>query len=90
MNPIPDTTFRRRSTSADTVGLVSPHARTKSNPLGAGRNPRAGEAATERVVVRLTASERAAYQAAAERDGLTLAEWIRASCEARLPRRKRG
>lgn len=75
--------------TADTIGLVSPHPRTKSNPRGAGRSPRAGEPSAV-LALRLTASERARYQVAADAAGQTLSDWIRAACEARLPRRKRG
>jgi len=70
-----------------TMPAVSPE-KTKTNPLGAGRNPRAGKPAVARVVVRLTDAELVAYQAAAKRDDLSLAVWIRAACEARLPKAK--
>jgi hypothetical protein len=70
-----------------TLAVVSPE-KTKSNPLGAGRNPRAGEAAAP-FTLKLTAKEKATYQAAAELEKLSLASWIRAACEARLPKRKK-
>lgn len=75
--------------TADTIGLVV-RPKTKSNPLGAGRNPRAGGAATNKVTIRLTDAELATYRAAAEGSELSLTDWIRAACEARLPKRKRG
>ena len=62
-------------------------APSKTNPHGAGRNPRLGERAST-LSLRLTPTERAAYQAAADRDGVTLGEWIRAACDAQLPKRK--
>ncbi len=89
MSTIPNSTFHRRSTDADTVGLVSP-AKTKSNPLGAGRNPRAGEAATIRIALRLTPKEHAAYLAAAKDAGMSIGEWLRAAAEARLPKRRKA
>ncbi|MFN0248113.1 MAG: hypothetical protein ACKV2T_14580 [Kofleriaceae bacterium] len=62
--------------------------KTKSNPLGAGRNPRAGEPAKP-FTFNLTTSERTRYQAAADADSKTLGEWIRAACEAQLSRASR-
>ncbi len=62
-------------------------AKTKERDKG-GRPSRAGEA-TSMVGIRLTTAEREAYQAAADRDELSLAEWIRAACQDRL-RRKKG
>ena len=40
--------------------------------------------ATDRVHVVIAAEERAAYVAAAEREGLTLSAWLRAAARARL------
>jgi hypothetical protein len=79
----------RRFHTADTIGLVV-RPKTKSNPLGAGRSPRAGGAASAHVAVRLTMDEHQRWKAAAAASDLSLAEWIRAACEARLPKRKRG
>ncbi len=45
---------------------------------GPGRPPRAGTAATARVELRVTDDERAAWMAAAELDGETLSDWMRA------------
>lgn len=70
--------------TAVTMPFVAP-ARTKSNPLGIGRNPRAREAAKINITFRLTPTESVAYRAAAEVEGLTLGDWIRAACESRLP-----
>jgi hypothetical protein len=81
--------FHRRSSSADTVGLVSPR-RTKSNPRGVGRPPSGEETASKNLTIRLKPSQLAAYEAASEAAGVSLADWIRASCDARLPKRKRG
>lgn len=64
-------------------------AKTKSNPLGAGRNPRAGEPATERVTLRLTEAEHASYTAAAVDAGKPLVAWVRDACEAQLKRKAR-
>ncbi len=61
--------------------------KTKTNPLGAGRNPRADKAAANKVTVRLTDAELATYQRAATGAGLSLADWIRAACVARLARK---
>lgn len=69
--------------AANTLGAMSPHPKTRKNPLGAGRSARAGEPSSL-VSVRLTDSERSRYQAAADAAGQTLSEWIRAACEARL------
>lgn len=84
-------TFKRRSTSADTIGLVSPQ-KTKRNPLGAGRKERVeGARADIKVTVRLTPSEHASYLAAANAAGVSLGEWLRSAAEARLAtKRKRG
>jgi hypothetical protein len=54
-----------------------------------GRKPRAGTAASERVTLRLTPTERAAWEAAAARASQTVAEWIRSSAE-RVLRPRRG
>lgn len=62
--------------------------KSKRNPLGAGRSPRAGEAAAHKVTIRLTDSERVAYRAAAEAQGVTVGDWIRAACAMCLPKRK--
>lgn len=65
--------------------------KTKRNPLGSGRHPRvAGEVADERITMRLTASERTAYEAAAVSAGVTLGEWIRDTCNAHLKRKRRA
>jgi uncharacterized protein (DUF1778 family) len=45
---------------------------------GPGRPPRAGTAATGRIELRVTDDERAAWMAAAELDGETLSDWMRA------------
>lgn len=57
--------------------------KTKTNPLGSGRNPRAGKPAST-ITIRLTDDERASYQAAAAEAGQTLGEWIRSACAASL------
>ncbi len=62
--------------------------KTKTNPLGAGRNPRAGEPADYRLTIRLTVAERAAYQLAAAAAELTLTEWVRAACAAMMRGRR--
>lgn len=77
------------SALVDTLAAVSPE-KSKTNPLGAGRNPRAGEAATASLTVRLTSTERASYQDAAIAAGMKLGDWVRAACEAQLPKRKKG
>jgi hypothetical protein len=46
-----------------------------------GRKPRAGTAASQRVTLRLTPTERAAWGAAAARESQTVAEWIRTTAE---------
>lgn len=74
------------SVPPDTLGDVV-HAPTRRNPLGAGRNPRAGAPSTT-FALRLADDERKRYQAAADAAELTLAEWIRAACEARLNKRR--
>lgn len=63
--------------------------KTKKNPLGAGRNPRAASAAEHRVTIRITDEERAAFQAAADETEVPLGEWVRRACTAAL-RRRRG
>lgn len=75
------------SVTSDTLALVSPE-KTPTNPRGAGRNARAGEAAIN-VTIRLAPSERDNYRRAAKRGGVTLGEWIRAACAAQLKRAKR-
>jgi hypothetical protein len=72
----------------DMVGLVSPNPKTKTNPRGAGRSPRASAAAANKVTIRLTDAEHAAYRDAASLADMTLGDWIRSCCEARLKRRR--
>lgn len=60
--------------------------KTKTNPLGSGRLPRASVPADHKITIRLTDDERTAYQAAASAADQTLGEWIRAACAARLGR----
>jgi len=79
--------------SSEGLGSVLPMSpeKTKRNPLGSGRHPRvAGEVADERITMRLTASERTAYEAAAVVAGVTLGEWIRDTCNERLKRKRRA
>lgn len=59
--------------------------KTKTNPTGAGRYPRAGEPAKP-FTLNLTAAERAAFQIAADKAEQTLGDWIRACCAASLKR----
>lgn len=77
--------------NSGTLGPMSPE-KTKTNPLGAGRNPRAGEASIN-VTIRLAPTERDAYRHAAERAGITLSDWIRETCNRAssrtAPKRKR-
>ncbi len=73
------------SPPVDTLATVSPE-KSKTNPLGAGRNPRAGEAATAKITIRLTPTEHAAYLVAAACEEFTLGDWIRAACASRLPK----
>lgn len=47
-----------------------------------GRPPRADRAATERIEIRATVPERRLWTAAAERDGISLSEWMRARLNA--------
>lgn len=54
-----------------------------------GRKARGGEASSN-VTVRLNASEREAFQTEADAEAVSLAEWIRAACQDRLARKKRG
>ncbi len=56
-------------------------------PKPKGRPARSGEASSN-VTVRLTDSERAAYDDAATEREMTLGEWIRAACASFLKRRK--
>lgn len=63
--------------------------KTKTNPLGSGRNPRAGQAADIRITIRLTANEHARYTAAATAAGKPLAEWLRGAAEAQLAKKAR-
>lgn len=83
--------FRRRGTDADTLGHVSPR-RTKTNRRGLGRPPLPSgvERASKNLTIRLTPSQHAAYEAASVAAGVSLGDWIRAACEARLPKRRRG
>lgn len=75
------------TTISATLGAMSPQ-KTRRNPLGAGRNPRAGEPANARITLRLTEAEHASYTAAAQAAGMPLVVWVRDACEARLPKRK--
>lgn len=52
-----------------------------------GRPPRAGKAALERIELRVTRLERAAWDHAAARAGLSLSEWIRGRCAMGPPER---
>ena len=72
------------SRSTGIVDGMAP-AKTKTNPLGSGRNPRKGEASSN-VTIRLAPVELDTYRAAAVAADLTLGEWIRAACEAWLKR----
>lgn len=58
-------------------------------PRPPGRPPLRGEA-SKMVGVRLTDAERSAYESAAKRAGVSLAQWIRAACEAFLKRTRKG
>lgn len=49
-----------------------------------GAKPRAGKAATERIELRVTRLERAAWEHAAAQAGLSLSEWIRSKCRPSL------
>jgi len=71
------------------VPAVAP-ARTKSNPRGLGRPPSTGETASKNLTIRLTPTQHAAYEAASQAESVSLGDWIRAACEARLPKPKRG
>jgi len=64
--------------------------RTKRNPFGAGRDPRAEKPADTRITIRLTDDEHQRYAAAAETAGKSLAEWLRSAAEAMLSRAKKG
>lgn len=64
--------------------------KTKTNPLGAGRPPRAGKPTTQRLSMRLTDDELDAYTAAAAEAGIAVVEWIRRACAAALPRKRSG
>jgi predicted HicB family RNase H-like nuclease len=60
--------------------------KTEDNPTGVGRNPRGTTAALKRLTIRVTPDEIARYTAAAKATSLSVAEWIRAACEAALKR----
>lgn len=51
-------------------------------PRKPGRPPRSDRAATERIDLRVTRLERAAFEHAAAKAGVTLSEWIRRQCAA--------
>lgn len=59
---------------------MTPRRRPKRHPGGRPPLP-PGEARTERIQVTATPAERARYAAAAARDGLHLAVWIRAALD---------
>lgn len=72
------------------AGILGPpmaHPKTPTNPHGAGRAPRDKEAARPQTI-RMTPTERKQFNQAAKAEGLTFAEWVRAACVARLPKRK--
>lgn len=48
-----------------------------------GRPPRGDKAATERIEIRVTRLERAAWEHVAAQAGITVSEWIRQRCAAR-------
>lgn len=55
---------------------------TRAKKRGPGRPPLpVTQRKAGRVELRLVESERAQWTAAAEREGLTLSEWVRAACE---------
>lgn len=56
---------------------------TKKRPPG---RPRRAAAGTTTTGLRLTPAERARYEAAAEREGLSLGEWLRAAAELAIAR----
>ncbi len=58
-----------------------------TKPRPAGRPPRAKSAALIRFEIRLTSKERDRWQAAANKQGLTLAELVRESVETCIARR---
>jgi hypothetical protein len=51
-----------------------------------GRPPRAGRATTDRFEIRMTDAERKTWKRAAEAEGLSLADWLRAAAELALAR----
>lgn len=53
---------------------------------GPGRPPRAGSGTEHRLHVRLTGDEARRWQAAAERETLSLSEWLRAAAELAITR----
>lgn len=57
--------------------LAAVAEKTSDNPSGVGRNPRAGEAAEQRITIRVTAAERATFAEAARKAGRSLADWLR-------------
>jgi hypothetical protein len=58
----------------------------KKRPRGVGR-PSLGAAARKTVIsIKATADEAATWQAAAEREGISFAEWLRAAAELAIAR----
>lgn len=53
--------------------------RSRTSRRAGGRPARAGAASASSVTLRATAAERAAWQAAADHAGVTLADWLRAA-----------
>ena len=45
-----------------------------------GRPPRTDKAATERIEIRVTRLERAAWEHAAAQAGISVSEWVRSRC----------
>lgn len=56
---------------------------SEAKPRPVGRPPRTKKAADARFELRLTVKERSRWQAAADKHGQTLAEFVRACVEAR-------
>lgn len=51
-----------------------------------GRKPRAGERGEAHIGLRCTAAERARWEAAAQREGMKISDWLRAAAELAIAR----
>jgi hypothetical protein len=86
-----DAEYRRVRSEWQTAGRptrIEAFVRRQANvgPLPVGRPSLAGVGPTARLEIRISPTDRDAWTAAADREGLTLSEWLRAAAELAIAR----